>query len=468
MSADPTTVTFAEKPGVQTLLKLAWPIVLARATQAVIGFADALQTAPLGEDALAAVTTGAINTMNGIVLPMGVVFIVQSFAAQLHGRGDLTAARRYAYYALALSAVAGVLALLLLPFLDSLLSVFPYSPAVHELMTEYLQVRVAGVVFIVGTEALGNWYGGLGNTQLHMRAGLVAMVANVFFNYLLIEGHWGAPALGVAGAAWASTIASALGFAVVCWPFVSGARRETGVHVASMTFLRTLRLSELRRMLRFGLPNGLNWFLEFGAFSLFLNLVVAQLGTQALAAINVVIQINSIAFMPAFGLASAGAILVGHSMGRRAPDEVPRQVRTTTLVAATWMCSVAVVYLIFPLEIFGWFIPEGDGGLAMLALGPSLLAVSAAWQLFDAVVLSIAEALRAAGDTRWCMWARVTLAWTLFVPSGLVVVFVAGGGALAAMGCILAYVIGLAALLFWRFQRGAWRRIDLVGDAALV
>ena len=461
-----TPVTFAEAPTVRTLLTLAWPIILARATQAVIGFADALQTAPLGEEALAAVTTGAINTMNAIVLPMGLVFIVQSFAAQLKGRGELVAARRYAYYALLLAGISGVLAIAALPLVGPALSLFPYAPRVHELMTEYMTVRLVGVGLIVGTEALGNWYGGLGQTTIQMRAGMVAMVANVGLNYLLIEGHLGAPALGVAGAAWASTIASGLGFAIVAWPFVRSARADTGTHVFGGSMLRSLRRAELFRMLRFGLPNGVNWFLEFGAFSLFLNVAVAHLGTTTLAAMNVVIQVNCIAFMPAFGLASAGAILVGQSLGRGAPDEVPRLVRTTTLVAALWMGTVGLVYLLFPSAIFDWFRPRDVPAETLTALGASLLAVSTAWQLFDAVVMTVAEALRAAGDTAWCMWARVANAWLLFVPCGFLVIFVLGGGPIAAVLCLVAYVASLAALMVWRFRRGAWRRIDLVGAEA--
>src|SRR3982751_4750155 len=82
------------------LFQLAWPIVLARASQSVIGFCDALMTAPLGEAPLAAVTTGSLNAFLAIILPTGMVFILQSFTSQLRGRGDVAAVRRYAWYGL--------------------------------------------------------------------------------------------------------------------------------------------------------------------------------------------------------------------------------------------------------------------------------------------------------------------------------------------------------------------------------
>ncbi|MCE9627128.1 MAG: hypothetical protein K8R56_04330, partial [Candidatus Eisenbacteria bacterium] len=99
------------------LLTLAWPVILSRSTQSVVGLADALMSARLGDEALAAVTTGAIDLFAIAILPMGTAFIVQSFAAQLQGRGDLLGARRFGWYGLILSAITTVLAVAATPFL---------------------------------------------------------------------------------------------------------------------------------------------------------------------------------------------------------------------------------------------------------------------------------------------------------------------------------------------------------------
>src|SRR5690606_15026256 len=108
------------KGGARQLVDLAWPIVLSRATQSVIGFCDALMLAPLGETALAAGSTGALNTFAWIILPMGTVFILQSFAAQLRGRGDLESLPRFGWYGLVLAVASGVLALTMIPALPRL------------------------------------------------------------------------------------------------------------------------------------------------------------------------------------------------------------------------------------------------------------------------------------------------------------------------------------------------------------
>lgn len=440
----------------RSLLQLAWPVVLARATQSVIGFSDALMVAPLGEDVLAAVTTGALNAFVLIILPMGTVFIVQSFAAQLRGRGQLSAIPRYAWYGLILAGIAALIAAASLPGVPWLLGRFGYSESVHALMSSYLSIRLLSVGVVVGSEALGNWYGGLGHTRPAMFAGLVAMVANVAANYVLIQPRFGLPGYGIEGAAWASVLGSALGFLVLLVPFLRGIGYEKPKGPLG------LRLGELLRVVRFGLPNGVNWFLEFAAFMLFINVFVADLGTTALAAFSVVIQINSVAFMPAFGLASAGAIFVGEAIGRRAQSHVWPIVRLTGTVAAIWMVSIGLLYVAFPQQLMGWFRPDDVPAEALVSTGATMLMLSAIWQLFDALGLTLGEALRAAGDTAWCMAARILLAWFVFIPAAWIGLGLLDGGVVTVMVVVASYVLLLAIALGLRFATGRWQRIELV------
>lgn len=449
----------------RTLLVLAWPIVLARATQSVIGFSDALMTAPLGEAPLAAVTTGSINAFALVILPMGVAFILQSFTAQLRGRGELSAIPRYAYYGLLIALLAGVLAAVLTPALPVALGSLGYTPEVSGLMATYLATRLLSVGPAVGIEALGNWYGGLGNTRPSLVAGVVAMLLNLGLNYALIEPRFGLPGYGVSGAAWASTVASWGGFAVIYLGFTQ--RRWLPLALRGRE-VPVLRWQELVRVLRFGLPNGLNWFLEFAAFALFINVVIGHLGTSTLAAFNIVIQLNSVSFMPAFGLASAGAIMVGEAIGRRAHDEAAGWVKLTFGLSAAWMGSVGLIYLAVPRAIVSWFEPKGASSPELLELGTFMLAVSAVWQLFDAAGITISEALRAAGDTTFCMSARLVLAWLVFTPASWLMVMVLDGGIHAVMVAFIGYLALLALALAWRFLSNKWRDIDLVGEPVVI
>jgi MATE family multidrug resistance protein len=434
-----------------SLLVLAMPMVLARASQSVITFADAMQVKDLGPGAIAATATGGLNVYAFVILPMGMAFIIQSFVAQLVGRGRTTDTPRFAWYGLALALVAGLGALALMPLVGPVLSLTDYSPAVRDHMASYMTIRMTSVAAIVGVEALGNWFGGRGNTWMQMIAGLITMAAAVFLNWVLINGHLGAPAMGVDGAALASTIASWLGFVFIFIAFLPH-RRGSG----------TLSFRELRRVIRFGLPNGLNWFLEFAAFQIFVNVVMARLGTETVAALNVVLAVNSISFMPAFGLASAGAILAGQAIGAGDKDGVWPSVKLTMTTTLIWMFAITTCYLVGSHVVLGWFAPAGAAGTRLIEVGTSMLVVSALWQLFDGTGMTLSETLRAAGDTAWPAGARIVLAWAVFVPSAYVVVKYTDGGALGAMGCLVGYIALLAIALAVRFKSGAWRSIELI------
>lgn len=442
----------ATRASLKTLLTLAWPIIISRASQTIVGLSDTLMVAHLGASALAAVATGGLNAMTVLILPMGITFIVQSFSSQLFGKGDLAGARRYGWYGLVVALFTFFLSLASLPAIDPVLDLLPYSDEVHALMAAYLRIRLLSVGPAIGIEALSNYYGGLGRTRPGMTANVVAMVLNVGANWLLIDGHLGFPALGVAGAAWASTASTLVAFAGFFAFFLWEAKPETRAR---------LKLDEFGRMLRFGLPSGFNWLFEFGAYVFFTNIVVAGLGTEVLAAMNSVMSINSAAFMPAFGLSSAGAILVGQAIGQSNKDEVPRVVRLTALTASAWMVSVGVVFFVGAGFLMGFF-ADGPGAQDVLVIGTKMLMLSALWQLFDAVGMSIAESLRGAGDTLFPMVARIALAWVVFVPGSYYSVRVLGWGYLGAVTWLLIYLVLLAGILFARFKAGSWRNIELV------
>jgi multidrug resistance protein, MATE family len=441
----------------RTLWQLAWPVVVSRSTQVVVGLADALMVAHLGQSALAATTAGAMNTFAFFIFPIGIAFILSSFSSQLTGRGDAAGARRFGWYGLILAALAQALVLLLLPWIGSFVGAFDYEPAVAGAMSSYISIRLLSTGAAVGIEALGNYYSGTGNTSLQMKFNLLAMVANVGFNWLLIDGNLGCPALGVAGAAWGSTFSTwieFLGFLVV---FL---RKGRGLGRLG------LRRAEFWRVLRFGTPSGFNWSFEFFAFLAFINIVVGGLGTMTLAAFMAVMQLNSFGFMPAFAFSSAGAVLTGQAIGAKNRDAVPGILWLTFRVNALWMGVLGLAYLFFPRLLLGPFVPGGGGESAFLEIGAKLLCLSAFWQIVDAAGITLGEVLRAAGDTAYAMWTRGVLAWCVFLPGSWLTVR-GGGGELAATAWLLIYLGLLAVILFLRFRSGAWRRVELVGDEHL-
>jgi len=441
-----------QRATLMTLLRLAFPIVLSRASQTVVGLSDAIMVAHLGAAALAATSTGATNAFSLLILPMGITFIVSSFSSQLFGRGDVASARRYGWYGLVVAGVTQVVCFASIPFFGPVISLLPYEANVKALMETYLFWRILSGGAGIAIEALANYYGGLGRTLPGMVTNLFAMGANVVLNYLLINGSGPIPKLGVMGAALASTISTALAFLGF---FVFFLREGKGLPMPKLSW------PEFSRMLRFGLPSGFNWLFEFLAFVFFVNVVVAGLGTPAVAALNSVIALNSVSFMPSFGLASAGAVLVGQAIGSNRKDDVPHIVKLTAGTAMVWMTLAGLTYLLIPGVLLIPF-ARGEDGAAVMEFGVRMLMVSAAWQVFDATATSLAECLRAAGDTLYPLVVRLLIAWLVFVPGAWFTVRSFGGGEIGAMVWLVIYIGLLALVLLLRFRSGKWRTMELI------
>jgi MATE family multidrug resistance protein len=131
------------------------------------------------------------------------------------------------------------------------------------------------------------------------------------------------------------------------------------------------------------------------------------------------------------------------------------------------MGAIGLIYLAMPSAVMGLFArDDADLGVAaadLVAVGAPMLAISSAWQLFDAAAMTLSETLRAAGDTAWTLAARVVLAWVVFLPTSLATVYLFDGGTVAIMICLVAYLASLAGAMAWRFRSGRWRDIDLTG-----
>jgi MATE family multidrug resistance protein len=137
-------------------------------------------------------------------------------------------------------------------------------------------------------------------------------------------------------------------------------------------------------------------------------------------------------------------------------------VKRTLWLNLGWAASVGVAYILWPGWFFGLFAND-PSQVALFEIGGTLLALSGAWQAFDAAGITLGEALRSAGDTTWTLWARLIMAWAFFVPAALISVRWLGGGYVGAMLCVIAYLALLAVVLIRRFRSGAWKRIDLTG-----
>jgi MATE family multidrug resistance protein len=287
---------------------------------------------------------------------------------------------------------------------------------------------------------------------------LGANLVNAGFNWLLIFGRAGFPALGVAGSAWATVIARVAMAAVLLGVIVRHERTHQ-LGLGNISFLE-IEWDRIGRLVRLGTPAALQITAEVGVFGAVAALA-GRIDAVALAAHQVALNIASVTFMVPLGLASAGAVRVGHAVGRRDALGAERAGWSAIVLGAGFMTASAVVFIAAP----AWLVRLFTTDAAVIATGVTLLRVAAAFQLFDGVQGVTTGALRGLGDTRTAMVANLVGHWLIGLPFAAFVAFQLGYG---VVGLWVGLSLGLtlvAIVLVWVWRQHLHRLTDALALA---
>jgi MATE family multidrug resistance protein len=273
---------------------------------------------------------------------------------------------------------------------------------------------------------------------------ITANIVNAVGNWLLVYGHWGAPAMGAVGSGWSTAIARLYMAAVLVVYLLWYDRRHR------TDLLKTpvdIDFPRIRRLITLGYPAALQFTLESGVFALVTTLI-ARLGPVPLASHQIALNTVALTYMVPLGISSAAAVRVGQAIGRKDPRAAGDAGNTAIFLGATFMTCAGAALLIFPRAIALMYTPAED----IIRATTYLLAAGAAFQLFDGIQTVATGALRGAGDTRTPMLCHLIAYWIIGLPLGYWLCFHLGWGAFGLWsGLSLALIlIGVVLLLTWR------------------
>ncbi len=454
----PSTSRSTIRAELPALARLALPLAAAQAGQALMGVVDTAVVGRAGAVQVAGVGLGNALFFALAVLGMGVMMGLDPLIAQAFGAGDRARARRLAWQGgfLALHAGAWLAApMLLLPWLLEPLGV---EPAVAHEAGRFILWRLPGLPFLLLYVGGRAYLQAAGHTRPMVIATVVANLANVPLDLLLVFGGAGlpawagplrlVPAFGGAGAAISNSLCLVLQAAIL----VDAIRRVPAAPLGRAE--RRQDAAELKRAARVGLPTGLHMVAEVAFFSL-AGFLAARLGAVAIAAHQVALAVASLTFTVAVGVGAAGSVRVGHFVGARDRAGARRAGLTAFGTAAAFMTCCGVLFLLFPGQVARLMTDDP----AVAAAATPLFRIAAAFQIFDGVQAAGAGVLRGAGETRFTFLANILGHWGLGLPAVLLLVFGAG---LGVEGLWWGFVTGLAAVaaaLLWRFLRVSSREI---------
>ncbi|BDY15408.1 MATE family efflux transporter [Sulfitobacter pontiacus] len=437
------------------------PLVGGHLGQIAIGVSDTVMAGWYSVEALAAVTLASTYFFVLLIFGSGFAWGVMPLVAAFDAEGDEVGLRRATRMGMWLSMGFAVLALPLMIWSRPIMALMGQDQALADMVDGYLFIAAWGIFPALMVMVLKSYLAALERTQVVLWITLLAGVANVLANYAFIFGNWGAPELGVRGAAIASVTSHSVSLVAV----VSYVLWKMPQH---QMFVRLWRpdWEMLARVFRLGLPIGFTGLSEVGLFAAS-AVMMGWLGTVALAAHGIALQLASITFMVHLGISNVATIRAGNAYGRRDPAHLARGAITATVMSALVAVLTIFVFVMWPEPLINLFMQRDEPARdQILVIGVGLLAMASLFQLVDGAQAVALGILRGVQDTTVPMLLAGFSYWIVGMPASYLLGFVFD---LEGVGVWLGLVFGLgvaAILLNARFWGSVLKRLGPTDPAA--
>jgi MATE family multidrug resistance protein len=415
------------------MLRLALPVALVQLGIMAMGVVDTIMVGHVSPAALASGALGNLYFFIAGIFGQGTLMALDPVIAQAVGARDDEAISRALQRGLVLSLALTVFTCATFIPVRWVLTVLEQPRDVVPDAAAYVRVAIPGVfpfyAFVVFRQSMQ----AMGRVAPVLWTVLVANVLNAGLNWVFIYGNLGSPPLGVAGSSlatsnsrWVMAILLLALSGTAVYGRLRPWRKETGA------------IQPLLRMLRLGLPIGLQYLLEYGAFAA-AALLMGVLGTTQMAAHQIAINLASFTFMVPLGVSTATAVLVGHAIGAGDEAQARRAAVAGIAVGTSFMCASAIVFRVFPVALARTY----TGDAAVVVLAATLIPIAGVFQVFDGIQAVAAGVLRGIGDTHAPAIINVVGFWLIGLPVSWLLAFRLGGG---AVGLWWGIVVGLAAV----------------------
>ena len=432
----------------KAIMTLGLPIIGSHIAQIAITTTDTVMMGWYGVEELAALVLAGSIYFVVFLVGAGFSFAVLPMVANASEVGDDVKVRRITRMGLWISALY---ALLLMPFMwwsKPLLLALGQEQATAQLAQDYLRIAGFGLFPALFVMVIKNYLAALERTQFVLWLTVASALLNIALNYALVFGNWGAPELGVQGAAIASVTIVSLSFPVL----VFYAKLVMPEHVLFQRIWAVDKVA-LKQVFKVGWPIGLTNLAESGLFTA-TAIMVGWIGTNELAAHGIALQWASVTFMVHLGLSNAATVRAGRAIGRKDMLGLKRGALMVMAMSLAFGLIIVAIFIAWPEPLIDVFLDRNEEARDQIILiGIGLLLMAALFQIADAVQVIAIGLLRGAQDTRVPMIYAGISYWVIGIPASYVIGFVLGYGAVGVwMGLVLG--LSVAAILlnvrFWR------------------
>ncbi|MDA3916415.1 MAG: MATE family efflux transporter [Deltaproteobacteria bacterium] len=442
------------------ILRISLPLVLSMGATTFMEFTDRIFLGRYSLDALAASMPAGITSFLFASFFIGAAGYVNVFIAQYTGANDNKKVGASLWQAIYFSIFGGILMALLAFTSVKLFAFIGHAPEIQKLEVIYFRILCYGTGAIILGTTLSCFYSGRGLTKNVMLVHIIGTLFNIPLDYAIINGVWGFPELGIQGAA----IATVMSWILITFIFIILIFNKKYNECFSVWNARQFNPKLFTRLMKFGIPGGVQFFLDILAFTFFI-LIVGRLGKQELTVTNLVMSINALSYMPMFGFSMGVSTLVGQAMGGGKPDSAVIAANSTAHIALFYVFGLILLFVFFPIPLIKMFLPADMAPAdlkVIIDMGIILLRFVAAYLFFDSINIIYMGVLKGAGDSMFIMWSMsLTTIFFLFIPVWVGVTNF-GMGLYFAWTCITIYLFMLCFIIFTRFYKGKWKTIRIL------
>lgn len=447
------------KPGgVVELLGIALPMMASSACDTLMTFTDRLFLAKLGPAQMNAALTGGILSFMMISFFVGLIGYGTALIAQYYGAGQKRNCSVVVTQGIVIALIAYPIILALAPVSNLVFKSSGIAAEQLRYQTVFFNILIYAAIISLLRGTYSCFFSGIGKTRIVMISSVVAMVVNIIGNYVLVFGKFGFPALGMKGSAYGTIAGGVAGLLVLMFEYYLGKdSKEYGIS-NSYRFDSEIML----KLVKYGYPAGLEFFLAMAAFTWQIALFQAQ-GQLVATAATITYNWDMVAYVPLVGIEIAVTSLVGRYMGARKPDIANSTTMSGIKIGFAYSLVIFVLFMLFPVALTNVFRPSGDTKqfIESMPLTMFMVRLMALYVLVEALIVSFCGALRGAGDTFWAMFINVVLHWVMVAI--LYILFnVFHVSAQAAWVFIIIWVMMLSFAFFLRYRSGRWREIELI------
>lgn len=436
------------------LLRLSLPMVVSQGSFAVMVFTDRWFMAQIDATHIAAAMGGGVASFFCISLFMGVITYANPLVAQYYGAGNPAKCPRVVTQGVLIATACSPILLLLALYGSEAFRYFDHDPAQVPLEQIYFRVLISVSFFSLVKACLASYFAGIGRTRVIMVADVLSVILNIPLSWALIFGKFGLPALGIAGAALGTVIASIFGLTLFLTFYLSRSNRQQFKVSGSFQFDRGI----MRRYLRLGIPSGLESFMNMATFNLFL-LLFQSYGVIQGAAMAIVFNWDMLSFIPMIGLNISVMSLIGKFVGKGDMARANQVISSAFILALGYGGALAIIFLWFRMELVDVFRTPGEDFAVIRELAASMMLGLCTYMLADATIQVAGGTLRGAGDTRWVMVTSISVHWVMLIIQYYVIV-VWQLEPMVSWWVFVAMLLTLATAYLWRVLGGRWRHPD--------